>query len=139
MMRVPQRVDYALRVLTLLAAEPADTYVAAGELAARLVLPKRFVEQQVTALVRAGVVRSRRGASGGCALALEPSEISVRDVVLAIQGDVLDVPRQRGQATAEVWQRAALVLDNFLGEVTLDDIASRQREIDAQSAPMYYI
>jgi Rrf2 family protein len=138
-MRVPQRVDYALRALTLLAVEPPDTYVAAGEFASRLVLPKRFVEQQVTALVRAGVVRSRRGASGGCALALEPSEISVRDVVLAIQGDVLDVPRQRDQATAEVWQRAALVLDSFLGEVTLADIASRQREIDAQSAPMYYI
>jgi Rrf2 family protein len=138
-MRVPQRVDYALRVLALLAVEPPDTYVAAGELASRLVLPKRFVEQQVTVLARVGIVRSRRGASGGCALALEPSQITVRDVVLAIQGDVLDVPRQRDQATAEVWRRAAMVLDEFLGEVTLADIASRQREIDAQSAPMYYI
>jgi Rrf2 family protein len=138
-MRVPQRVDYALRVLALLAVEPPDTYVAAGELASRLVLPKRFVEQQVTVLARAGIVRSRRGATGGCALALEPSQVTVRDVVLAIQGDVLDVPRQRGQATAEVWRQAAVVLDDFLGEVTLADIASRQREIDAQSAPMYYI
>lgn len=138
-MRVPQRVDYALRVLTLLASESPGTYVAAGDLAQRLLLPRRFVEQQVTALARAGIVGSRRGASGGCSLALPAREVTVRDVVLAIQGDVLDVPRQKGQATAEVWQRASVVLDEYLGQVTLEDIAQRQKELDAQSAPMYYI
>jgi Rrf2 family protein len=138
-MRVPQRVDYALRVLTLLASGPPDTYVPAGELARRLLLPQRFVEQQVTSLSRAGIVKSRRGASGGCALALPAARLTVRDVVLAIQGDVLDVPRQRGQATAEIWLQAAHVLDEYLGEVTLEQIAARQRALDAIRAPMYFI
>ncbi len=138
-MRVPQRVDYALRVLVLLAGEASDTYVAAGDLARTLVLPQRFVEQQVTALARAGIVKSRRGASGGCSLGVPASAVSVRDVVLAIQGDVLDVPRQTGQATAEVWQQAALTLDEYLGSVTLEQLVERQRDIDASSAPVYYI
>lgn len=138
-MRVPQRVDYALRVLILLAPQPAGVFLPAGELAARLVLPRRFVEQQVTLLVRAGIVTSRRGPSGGCALARPASDISVRDVVIAIQGDILDVPRQRDSATAEVWSGAAEAIDEFLGEVTVASVAARQQEIDATREPMYYI
>ena len=50
-MRVPQRLDYALRALVLLALQPEGEYIAAGDLADHLGLPRRFVEQQVTALV----------------------------------------------------------------------------------------
>ncbi len=138
-MRVPQSVDYALRALILLASQPAGKFLPAGDLAARLVLPRRFVEQQVTLLARAGIVTSRRGPSGGCALARPASEVSVCDVVLAIQGYVLDVPNQRDSATAEVWRGAALALEESLDAVTIDTVAARQRELDAMREPMYYI
>ncbi len=138
-MRVSQRLDYALRALVLLAMQPDGEHVAAGDLADRLGLPRRFVEQQVTALARAGVVECRRGAAGGCALARPAEQISVGDVVLALDGEVLDVPRQSTSAAAEVWQRAALELETFLAGVDLATVAVRQRELDASSAPMYYI
>jgi len=138
-MRVSQRVDYALRALVLLAMQPEGAHVAAGDLADRLNLPRRFVEQQMTALARAGVVTCRRGASGGCALTRKPTQISVRDVVLALDGEVLDVPQRSDSAAAEVWQAAAESLSDSLAGVDLASVAKRQREIDAAASPMYYI
>jgi Rrf2 family protein len=138
-MRVPQQVDYALRVLVLLAGVPDGERTAAGAFAERLLLPRRFVEQQVTALTRAGIVSAKRGATGGIALARPADEISVRDVVLGVKGDVLDVPRQRDSATAEFWTRAAAVLEEYLDQTSVEDLAQRQREIDAQREPMYFI
>lgn len=138
-MRVSQRLDYALRALILLARQPADEYVAAGDLAERLNLPRRFVEQQVTALARVGIVRCRRGAQGGCALARSASDIDVAEVVEAIQGEVLDVPHVSGSATSEMWGFAADSLRGALALKSLGDLATRQAELDAADAAMYWI
>ncbi len=138
-MRVSQRLDYALRALVLLAEQPPGSWVVAGDLAERLGLPKRFVEQQVTALARIGVVTCRRGATGGCTLARPAGDVTVAEIVRGLQGEVLDTPHQLGSASAEMWQQAAASLEDFLGAITLADLATRQRELDRQSTPMYYI
>jgi len=138
-MRVPQRLDYALRALVLLALQPDGEYVAAGDLAEHLGLPRRFVEQQVTALARSGIVRCRRGASGGCALARPPAEITVLDVITAVQGDVLDVPRVTGSAASELWGEAAARLGDFFEQTSLAQLAARQHELEGAEATMYWI
>ena len=130
-MRVPQRLDYALRALVLLALQPEGEYVAAGDLADHLGLPRRFVEQQVTALARAGHRASADAErAGGCALARAASEVTVLDVVEAVQGDVLDVPRVTGSAASALWAEAAEALGGFFSAVSLSDLAQRQRDID---------
>lgn len=138
-MRVSQRLDYTLRGLTLLAQLPPGTYVAAGEIADTLGLPRRFVEQQFSALARAGLVDCRRGAGGGCALTRLPADVTVGQVVRAVQGTVIDVPRVTGSAVSEMWSGAAAALESALDGVTLADLATGQKELDAQAAPMYYI
>jgi Rrf2 family protein len=137
--RVSQRLDYTLRGLTLLAQLPPGTYVAAGEIADTLGLPRRFVEQQFSALARAGLVDCRRGAGGGCALTRLPADVTVGQVVRAVQGTVIDVPRVTGSAVSEMWSGAAAALESALDGVTLADLATGQKELDAQAAPMYYI
>ena len=139
MMRVPQSLDYALRAIVLLALQPEGEYVAAGDLADRLGLPRRFVEQQITRLARHGLVRCRRGASGGCALAAPAAQITVLDVVSAIQGDVLDVPRVTDSATSVLWSQAADELSAFLQRTTVAQLAVRQRELEGVAATMYWI
>ena len=138
-MRVPQRLDYALRALVLLALQPEGDYVAAGDLADHLNLPRRFVEQQVTALARAGIVRCRRGASGGCALNRAARDVSVLDVVRAVQGDVLDVPRVTGSAASELWADMAAHLEGYLEQTSLAELADQQRVLDGAAATMYWI
>lgn len=138
-MRVPQRLDYALRAVVALATLPPGSVRSGGALAARLGLPSRFVEQQLTALVAAGIVRSVRGPGGGFSLNRPADQISMRDVILALQGDVLDVPRMTGSAVAEAWQDATRALGDALGGVSLAKLAERQRELDAETSTMYYI
>lgn len=138
-MRVSQRLDYAMQTLVLLAAQPQGSFIAAGQLADHLGLPRRFVEQQITELSRAGIVRCRRGATGGCALEVDPREVTALDVVLALQGVVIDVPRQPGSAAAVLWQGMADAAAAHLGSVTLADLLATQREFDASMTPMYYI
>lgn len=138
-MRVPQRLDYALRALVLLAMQPEGEVVAAGDLAERLGLPRRFVEQQITALSRAGIVTCRRGAAGGCSLSRPADGLTVGDVVHAVQGEVLDVPRTTGSSASELWAGAADALTDHLQGVTLAELAARQRALDAEKTPMYYI
>ncbi len=138
-MRVSQRLDYTLRGLTALARQAPGTYVAAGEIADALALPRRFVEQQFTGLARAGIVECRRGAGGGCALLRPADEITVGEIVRAVQHTVLDVPQVTGSAVSEMWAAASASLELALEDTTLADLAARQRELDAQSAAMYYI
>ena len=138
-MRVPQRLDYALRALVLLALQPEGEYIAAGDLADHLGLPRRFVEQQVTALARAGIVRCRRGAAGGCALARTAREVTVYDVVEAVQGEVLDVPHVTGSAASRLWADAADQLAGFLATVDLAQLAEQQRDLDGAAVSMYWI
>ena len=138
-MRVPQRLDYALRALVLLALQPEGEYVAAGDLAERLSLPRRFVEQQITALARAGIVRCRRGAAGGCVLARGSRDVTVFDVVEAVQGEILDVPHVTGSAASELWCQAAEQLAGFLATVTLAQLAECQRDLDGAATTMYWI
>jgi Rrf2 family protein len=137
--RVPQRLDYALRALVLLALRSGDEYMAAGDIADRLGLPRRFVEQQITALARAGIVRCRRGAAGGCALARDPREISVHDIVAAVQGEVLDVPHVTGSAASAFWEQAAEHLEAFFDTVSLWELAQEQRQLDGAATTMYWI
>ncbi len=138
-MRVPQSLDYAVRALVLLALRPDGDYIAAGDLADRLGLPRRFVEQQITSLSRAGIVHCRRGANGGCALARPAQDVTVFDIVEAVQGEVLDVPHVTGSAASLLWQQAAGQLAAFLQGVTLHALAESQRELDGAGAHMYWI
>ena len=138
-MRVSQRLDYTLRLLVEVARQPADAWVAAGELAVSMGMPRRFLEQQMTGLARRGLVECRRGTGGGCRLARAAGEITVRDVVVAIQGEVLDVPHTAASATAEMWSGAADALGTHLASATLSDLAERQAELDAELEPLYYI
>jgi Rrf2 family protein len=138
-MRVSQRLDYALRALTAIASLPEGTTMAAGEVADRLGLPRRFVEQQITLLAKNGLVVSQRGARGGCSLARSAAEITVAQVVEALQGSVLDVPSVTDSAVSEMWAAAAETLREMLDNTTVADLARRQREIDSRRVPMYHI
>jgi Rrf2 family protein len=137
--RVSQRLDYALRGLVALAQRPAGSSVAAGDIADSLNLPRRFLEQQFTALAQAGIVECRRGAGGGCALARPAAGITVADVVRALEGAALDVPRTSGTVVSEMWGDVARSLEQSLTGITLADLVRGQDRIDADSAAVYYI
>lgn len=138
-MRVSQRLDYTLRGMVALSALEPGAWVAAGEIADRLGLPRRFLEQQFTGMAKRGLVKCHRGAGGGCALASPAEEITVGDIIRAVQGPVLDVPRIRSAATSEMWAGVARDVERSVDSVTLASLATRQRQLDEAAVAIYHI
>lgn len=97
-MQITARVDYAVRALAELAA--SDGGVASrAELAASQNIPAKFLETILTELKKAGILRSQRGAHGGYVLAMRPEDISIADVVRAVEGPLTSV---RGAAPEDM-------------------------------------
>src|SRR5215472_13077565 len=93
-MRLSARSDYALRAVIELAAAGTG-HVTADQLARTQVIPGKFLEAILTQLCRAGLVRSQRGPEGGFWLARPADEISLADVIRAIDGPLLGVRGER--------------------------------------------
>lgn len=87
-MRVSTRGDYASRALLSLALHGADTPVSVRDIAARTGLPQPYLEQILLALKGAGLVRSKRGVGGGYVLARSPEDITLGDIVSAVDGPI---------------------------------------------------
>ena len=107
------------------------------ELAQREAVSASFLVQILNDLRRAGLVESRRGKSGGYLLPLDPSEISLLDVVLAIEpgllGGNLSSEGESSQALRTAWQSVGNQLKGVLETLKLRQLVERGGE------PMYYI
>jgi Rrf2 family protein len=88
-LRISQKLEYAMRAMIELSLRrEAGVLVPAREIARAQQVPLRFLEQQLGALHKAGLVESFRGAGGGCRLAKDPSEITVAEIADAIEGQL---------------------------------------------------
>lgn len=92
-MRVSAKVDYALRAVLELAA--ADGLVKAERIATAQAIPQKFLENILLELRRAELVSSQRGVDGGYLLGRPASEISVADVIRAVEGPIATVRGMR--------------------------------------------
>ena len=147
-MNISMKSRYAVRALTELARREETAPgkpVRLGDIADSSDMPLQFLEQVFSALRRAGVVRSRRGAAGGYSLARPAAEISVLEVVAALDG----VPspaectqglceRVDGCGAASVWIEAQQALAKVLGDTTIADLLAREDALRGR-APMYHI
>jgi Rrf2 family protein len=86
-LQLTRRADYAIRTSLCLAREGSDGWLAARDIAQRMDVPPRFLPQIMQDLVRAGLVESTLGRSGGYRLARAPSDVSLLDVIEAVEGD----------------------------------------------------
>ena len=87
-MKVSTRGDYASRALLSLAIHAEDGPTSVRDIAERTGLPQPYLEQILLALKGAGLVRSKRGVGGGYILAREPHDISLAEVVSAVDGPI---------------------------------------------------
>ena len=94
-MRVSAKVDYALRALAELAAAPPGQPVKGEQLASTQEIPLNFLENILLELRRSELVASRRGADGGYWLGRPAAEISLADVVRAVEGPIASVRGSR--------------------------------------------
>ena len=88
-MKVSTRGDYASRALLCLALHADESPMSVRGIAERTGLPQPYLEQILLALKGAGLVRSKRGVSGGYSLARQPDEILLSQIVSAVDGPIV--------------------------------------------------
>jgi Rrf2 family protein len=131
--RISAKVDYAVRAMCELAAHRADVPLKAEQIASAQEIPLSFLENILVDLRRAGFVRSLRGQVGGYRMAKAASEITIADIIRAVEGPLADVRGMRpeslgftGSATPlrDVWLATRVSLRRVLERVSVADIVA---------------
>jgi len=131
-MRVSAKADYAIRAAVELAAA-GEGPVKGDRIAKAQGIPANFLENILADLRNAGIVGSRRGADGGYWLARAAAEVSLADVIRAVDGPLANVRGVRSdqlaydgsaKALGDVWIAVRASLRNVLEQVSLADVAS---------------
>jgi adenylyl-sulfate kinase len=132
-MRISAKADYAVRATIELAAVAGEEPVAAERIATAQAMPLNFLENILGELRTAGIVRSHRGADGGYRLAKPAGEITIADVIRAVEGPLATVRGAKPEDAAypgaagelpRVWIAVRKSLRNVVEHVTLDDVAN---------------
>jgi Rrf2 family protein len=150
-MRFSLQVQYAICGSFDLAYNGRGRPVQIRVISERQAIPARYLEQIFQRLRRAGLIRSKRGPGGGYTLARAPEEISLREIIEALEGplsDNLRMPPPDGRSQGEfrpsfAWDAVAERLADALSEISLDALCKQAvrenlRGVDPD-APMYFI
>ena len=139
-MRLTAKSEYGVLAMIDLACAYGTGPMSAREISDRRQIPARFLEQLFVTLRRAGIVTAVRGARGGFVLAHDPAEVTVLDVVEALEGPLtssvcdaereLTCSRSDACAASAVWSKATEALRGVFGAMTLKDLAERQSSLD---------
>jgi Rrf2 family protein len=133
--RISAKADYAVRAAVELAASPDQKPVKAERIANAQGVPLNFLENILGELRHAGIVRSHRGPDGGFRLARSPDELTIADIIRAVEGPLATVrggpPEESSYpgAAAElprVWIAVRKNIRSVVEQVTVADVASRQ-------------
>ena len=147
-MKVSLRSTYGIMAAVDMAMQDGFTPVHAKSIARRQGIPARFLEQVLQSMKKAGVVSSVRGAQGGYVLTKKPSELSVAEVLEALDDSFPSrlgfnghVPHgaKSGLLLTKVWKRVYEAERQVLEAITIDELADQQRLLEQQRTLMYHI
>ncbi len=136
-MKISTRGRYALRLMIDLAQQEEGRPVSLRDVARRQDISDKYLEQIVTPLSRAGLVRSVRGAGGGYLLTRAPEDYTAGDILRPLEGDLAPVecatdgefcPRCGDCATVELWQEIYRAVSQVVDGVTLADLVARSQK-----------
>lgn len=138
-MKITARVTYAVLAVFELALHPEESRIQAKELSQRRQIPLRFLEQILIQLKKAGIVRSVRGAGGGYALARRSTQITLRDIMEAVEGEVAVFdPKTMAEASiSSIWRDIEQEFLEKLQSITVRDLI--QRKIREDKVIVYHI
>ena len=132
MFKINRRTDYAIRVGVALAKRPAGTRLATRTIQAEMLIPRPFLQRIIAELCQAGLLLTYPGPSGGIQLARPANQITLQDIVAAMDGplcisDCISIPGDCPLGSAcpvrKRWGRLQTALLNELARTSLLDLA----------------
>ncbi len=131
-MMISTRGRYAIRMMLDLAKNQKDGFVPLKDIAGRQEISKKYMEQIIPELTKAGFLQTSRGTGGGYRLLKEPKDYTVGEILRITEGSMAPVsclegkentcPRREECATLPVWQGLQKVINDYLDGITLQDI-----------------
>jgi Rrf2 family protein len=131
--RISAKADYAVRAAVELAAAPDEKPVKAERIATAQGIPLNFLENILGELRHSGIVRSHRGAEGGFRLAKPPEDVTIADIIRAVEGPLASVrggpPEDShypgaSETLPRVWIAVRASLRKVVEHVTVADVAA---------------
>ncbi len=150
-MKLSLKSTYGILASVDLALHNGHAPVSAKAIAQRQDIPPRFLEHVLHGLKRAGLIESQRGAQGGYALSRKSADVSLAQIVEALEGPIESDRRQwTGAQPQETRSRRETVVSRVVEQlqeaelavlraITLADLAERQQAIEQEHALMYHI
>lgn len=141
-MKISTKGRYALRLMLDLAMSAPGEPIPLRNVAQRQDISDKYLEQIVTPLSRAGLVRSIRGAGGGYMLTRAPAEYTVGEILRPLEGSLAPVSCVDGSdccarsgccVTMEVWRDIQEAVSGVVDHITLQDLADRQKQLNSAS------
>lgn len=133
MMELTRKGDYAIRGIVYLAGQPLDKISLLSEIAAAVDVPQTFLAKIFQQFSKSGIVKSYRGTGGGFLLARTPEQITLLEVVEAVEGPITpnrcvmaagECERDRFCTVHPVWEQVKVQTRQLLADITLKDLAS---------------
>jgi Rrf2 family protein len=145
-MKLTMKGDYGLRAMVDMAMYYGQGPIESSDIASRQYVPEQYLDQILIVLRKEGLIRSVRGPKGGHMLARPPAEITMAEVMQALEGYVppmecLPNPDfcklSPGCSLRGVWQQIDEMTQKILTTTTIEDLAQRHHSGNAET--MYYI
>ena len=143
MLRLSREADYGLLAMVYIATVPEGELACRGDIAAHYSIPREFLGKVLQKLSRHGLIESFRGMQGGYRLALGADEISLGDVIEAVDGpmalvycqrDPCDCPQETLCSMQETLRGVQQEIGRVLGKVTIRQL-SRRSDCDPRRSP----
>ena len=138
-MKISTKGRYALRMAVYLAKHQCDEYVSLKAIAESEDISKKYLEQIVPMLNRAGLLRTTRGNKGGYLLTKKAGEITVGDILRATEGSLAPVAcldsnvntcdRNSQCATLMVWEKLYEAINGVVDSITLEDLVEYEKQL----------
>ena len=134
-MDISRKTDYALRMLSMLA-ENKGALLSVRTAADQVGIPYSFARSIQHGLVQAGIIESLRGVRGGMRLKVDPADVTIRQVVEAVQGPLVmnDCTAEGGECARmgaccyhPLWAGTQALVRSYLDSVTLEDVVTGTR------------
>ena len=148
-MRISAKGEYAVKAMLDLSLHWRKVLIPIQGIARRQGIPQRYLEQVLLLLKRSGFLASKRGSSGGYHLVRSPQEITVGEVIRAIEGSLespvsgrrLGWNRPRGDSgdLQELWRKVSDAISDVLDGMTFAELCERVEERNSAERPMYHI
>jgi Rrf2 family protein len=145
-MKLTMKGDYGLRAMLDLAAYYGQGPIESADIASRQYIPEQYLDQILMALRKEGLIKSIRGPRGGHMLAKSPAQITMAEVMQALEGYVAPMEclpnpdfckLSPGCALRDVWREIDQMTQRILTSTTVEELAQRHQA--GMTETMYYI